>query len=682
MAPKRRYLSYLRERWWVIMVCIALTVSALFVYETVRGEKVLSYAQLYASAEMQVAAVSFFNEEALTYFGTQIELLKSAHLQNAAYQRIGYVPKPNQPPPVKLEIIQPLKTSILELEATGSDPAITQNFLQALIDEYLNYKKEARDTISQEIMQSLTDQISKKEDDLKSEQDQWAHFQKSNNIVVLDQETRSAGLYLAELNMQLAKLKLDRDLLARGLDVTQMDSPAVMSAPAVTNATGSIPAYISTNFAEQLSSDAALKSAKVQLAVTRGERDQTLAEHGETAAHRLNDEVARLERTVQILEEQNLAERKATLEDLNKRISAMETSIPTWEAKVLDMNDRLSEGERLKSSVQREQGYYDHVLSTLQNVDLGKNVQTERLAVLQRATSPEPVKRHLIIWFALAVIGGFFMALGLVFCWYLLDDRFVSVRDIKEQYGEMVLGLVPQIRVPKSRPHQALLEHGDRRHTYAESYRHLRSAILFSSFGEGRPQTLLVTSSAPGEGKTTIALNLARLLARSGLRVVLVDADARRRGLSSLLNAKDQTGMLDFLRGDADAAQVTHPTDTPGLSYVPVGTHNELTEGVFLRPRLAELLRGLREERDFVIFDGAPILASDDAAVLVPLVDAVVLVTRPFYTRSRLIRQALDMLYQRQAKCVSFIHNRARADDLAGHYEMNGVPVPARNGAA
>jgi Mrp family chromosome partitioning ATPase len=85
----------------------------------------------------------------------------------------------------------------------------------------------------------------------------------------------------------------------------------------------------------------------------------------------------------------------------------------------------------------------------------------------------------------------------------------------------------------------------------------------------------------------------------------------------------------------------------------------------------------LRQNSDFVILDGAPILASDDAAYLVSHVDSVVLVTRPFFTRSRLLRQALDMLYQRQAKHVSIILNRARADDLAGHYAMNGMTQPA-----
>ena len=95
-----------------------------------------------------------------------------------------------------------------------------------------------------------------------------------------------------------------------------------------------------------------------------------------------------------------------------------------------------------------------------------------------------------------------------------------------------------------------------------------------------------------------------------------------------------------------------------------------------------QTLETLRDARrrgspyDFVILDSAPILASDAAALLVTHADAVVLVTRPFYTRSRLVRQALDMLYQRQAKHVSIILNRARPDDLAGHYAKNGLHTP------
>jgi polysaccharide biosynthesis transport protein len=330
--------------------------------------------------------------------------------------------------------------------------------------------------------------------------------------------------------------------------------------------------------------------------------------------------------------------------------------------------------------VAREQGFCDHLLATLQNVDLSKTVQQERLSILQPATSAQLEKRYLPVRLVVAFVFGLLLSLGLVYGWHLLDDRFVSVRDIKDQFGERLLGLVPQIKVSRRKPQQALLAHADSRLAYVESYRHLRSALLLSSFQQPRPQTILFTSATSAEGKTTIAMNLARLLARSGLRVVLVDADARGAGMHRLLDKNDQPGVLDYLRGEGEAKAVLQPSDIEGLSFVHGGTHNGHSEGLFLSPKLADLLRDLRQNQDFVILDGPPILASDDAAMLVPHADAVVLVTRPFYTRSRLVRQALDMLYQRQAKQVDIILNRARPDDLAGHYALNGLKGPIKNG--
>jgi tyrosine-protein kinase Etk/Wzc len=156
-----------------------------------------------------------------------------------------------------------------------------------------------------------------------------------------------------------------------------------------------------------------------------------------------------------------------------------------------------------------------------------------------------------------------------------------------------------------------------------------------------------------------------------------VDADEQGGGLQRLMGERGQPGVLDYLRGDAAAGSVIYPTGCEGLSFIPAGTRNAKSEGLFLRPKLADLLADLRSNHDFIIIDGPPILTCDDAAMLVPRADTVVLVARPFYTRSRSMRQALDMLYQRQAKNVNIVLNRARKDDLSGHQAMRGFTTRA-----
>ena len=690
MVPRRRFLSYLRDRWWVVLVSLVLTVGAVLIYETVRTETYSSSAQLLAG-DVQVNMANLFTEDPLNYFGTQIELLKSTRLQIAAYEKAGVKITADERDLIKLEVARPLGASILQLQATGRDPAAAQGFLRALINEYQSFKKETRTSTTEDLVASLTDQLAKREAALKAEQEKWLDFQKTNNIAVMVEEGKTAGLYLAELNLQLAKFKLERELLRQGLSAVPLGSATNIipaSKAASTNAAApnlaadtALPANAIPIL--QPASDAMLKSARLELALRRSERDQTVKDRGETAARRLNEEVARLEKTVALLEDQNLSQRKSDLQDLEKRIAATEETIPAWETRVLEINDRLAQSQRLQINVQREQGYYDHLLGMFQNVDLSRNVQQDRVSILQPPTAAQPVKRYLPLRIVLGVMAGLIFSVGIVFAWHLLDDRFSSIRDVKDQFGEEVLGLVPRIRLPRSKPQQALLRDADSRHDYLESFRHLRSALLLSSGSENserRPRTLLFTGVSSGEGKTTIAGNLARTLARSGMRVALMDADVQAGGMDRLLGAVEQRGLLDYLRGEAGASAIIQASDVPGLVYVSAGTHDQPGEGLFLRPKLGELMNELRADRDFVILDGSPILATDDAALLVPHADIVVMVVRPLFTHARQLHQALGMLYQRQAKQVAFVFNQARPDDFGGGYARNGRSDLRKNG--
>ena len=686
MVPKRRYLSYLRERWWVVVVCLAVTVSCVVAYETIRQETYTSYAQLYLTLGPQLGMNVF--AEAKDDFATQIELLKGSRLRRAAIERAG--PRAAQlSGGINVEVFRPMNTSILQLRVTAPDAAVAQEFLKALIDEYLAFKKETRLTTAEDLVNSLTEQLEKREKELRAEQEKWLESQKTNNLPVIEEESKSHGLYLAEMNMQVARLRLEEELLSKGLDLEASGVSTLTNLPA--NSSTNKPASASsdsdmTNIVSAaatnspaFASDAALKAARLQLAVVLAEKERLTEQFSEMhpAVRRLQDESERLRKTVTILEEQNAEQKRLDLDQVRKRIAAIEDAIPAWSKKVLESNIRLSEGQRLRNNLQRQQGRYDLLGSMLQTVDLNKNMPQERITVLDPPSPGSPTQRSLPFRVFLAVAGGLFLSLGIVFAWHLLDDRFVSVRDVKDQFGEMVLGLVPQIKVSRSKPQAALIESDDPRQAYVESYRHLRSALLLSPLGEARTQTLLFTGATPHEGKTTIAINLARVLARSGLRVALVDADLRGGGsLHGLLGAQEQPGVLDFLRGEAKVAAVVHETDLPLLTLVPIGSPGEHPEGLFLDARLGQLLEKLRAGRDFVIVDGASILSADDAALLAPHADTVVLVVRPFYTRSRLVRQALDMLHQRQAKQVAIIFNRARKDDLAGHYyARNGDPA-------
>ncbi len=686
-SPKRRFLSYLRNRWWMVVVCLALTVGGTMAYETLRQETYISTAELYLTLGPQLGTSIF--SEPKDDFATQIELLKGSRLRREALDSLGTETVNRLNGPIKVDVVRPMGTSILQLQVTSSDPNTSQQFLQALIDRYLEFKKKTRSDTSMEILASLNEELDSRETALETNQERWAAFQKTNNVILMAEEAKTASLYLADLKTQVQKLTLDRQLLEEGLAPAALPTLTNAAVPAL--ATNQVAgrtneAASATKFPALLSgeSDLELKKVQIELATTRARRDWMSTNKNETvAAHTFDDTIAQLELEVPVLESAAAAERKENAHKLDESIADRQAEVPGVEAQLRDANDVLSQAQLIKDEIQRQQNSYDSLLALKRNVDLNKNVEQEKITPLEPPSLGMPAPRSLPLRTALAAAGGLFLALGLVFVWHLLDDRLVSIHDLKDQFGETVLGLVPWVRVPKAKPQVALLANNDPRAGYVESYRHLRSALLLSSFGEARPQTLLVTGTIPAEGKTTIAVNLARMLAQSGQRVALVDADLRGGRIHQMLGKEGGPGFLDFLRGQAEAGAIIYPTDLAGLAFVPSGSLCAETDKLLAHPNLGELMKVLKDGRDFVILDGAPILATDDASLLVPFADAVVMVMRPFYTRARQARRALEMLYQRQARQVALVLNRAHTDDLAGeYYARKGKTHAAKNGKA
>ncbi|HEX3624681.1 MAG TPA: AAA family ATPase [Verrucomicrobiae bacterium] len=675
MVPRRRYLSYIQERWWLVLIFLAVAIGGTIVYQTLRPESYNSYAELYITEGAQLSS-SLFGAVKDDY-ATEIELLKGDHLRAAAMEDLG--PDANRlKKPIGVEVVRPMGTTILQLRATGPDPMSTQRFLQALINEYLDFKRQSRLSTSDDVIKSLTQELSTHEANLKAAQDQWAVFQRTNNVALLEEQSKSVGTFLANENVELANLNLERELLKHGLSP---ENPVAVPKSTGTNQTGMALATETNSSPTVLSpTDTDLKSTQVSLMLAREELAEALTNGQAYKETPINNRISQLQQDLLALQAVDASQRKAQLEQTIERMAAISNAIPLWQAEVAESNNRLSEGDRLKANIQRQQGYYDSLLGLLQNVDLTKNMQQERVTVLDTPTPGQLVQGNLPVGIFLATVLALAASLSIIFVWHLFDDRFVSVRDIKDQFGEVVLGLVPRIKIPRSDPKAALLKDVDPRRPYWESFRHLRSALLLSDLGGTRPQTILFTAAMPGEGKTTVALNLARVLARSGLRVVLVDVDPHGSGLRQFMGETVRAGLLEHLHGDANLKDITRHSEIQGLDYIGAGMHREQIEGLLLRPQFGMFLEELRKNYDYIMLDSAPILAADDAALLVPHAQAVVLVVRPFSTRARRVRQALEMLYQRQAKNVAIILNQARPDDIAAqhfHYR-NGSERPSK----
>jgi len=265
--------------------------------------------------------------------------------------------------------------------------------------------------------------------------------------------------------------------------------------------------------------------------------------------------------------------------------------------------------------------------------------------------------KHLIT----GLIGGFVLGALILVMLDRTDDRLASSSEIMDRFSESILGQIPNVEDSRRESGLPLLQPDDERYTYAEAFRSLRSSLIFMP-NQPDLRTLLVTSAIPSEGKSTVASNLAITMSAAGARVVLVDADLRRGDLAALFDTDGRTGLSNILRGEVSWEAAVKKTNYPSLTLIPRGPVTNQSGELLLLPSLLKLLDELKAKFDLVIFNTAPILATDDTPTVAPHFDGTLMIMRAQFTSARLTQNALNALYQRQVNVLGMILNCVDAE--------------------
>ena len=207
----------------------------------------------------------------------------------------------------------------------------------------------------------------------------------------------------------------------------------------------------------------------------------------------------------------------------------------------------------------------------------------------------------------------------------------------------------------------------DPRSPAAEAYRTLRTNIQFSSLDKPL-RTLLATSTAPDEGKSTTIANLAVTIAQAEQRVILVDCDLRRPTLHSLFDLPNEVGLTTMILAAEDAETPLQETSVPGLSLLTSGPLPPRPADILGSRRMEAVIARLRSEADIVLFDTPPVVAVTDAAVLATRVDGVLLVFQAGRTSRERGRQARQILEKVKANIIGVVLNNAPAEEGYGYY--------------
>lgn len=678
----RRRLVILRRYWWVPVVTLVAAFGGAIGYLRVMPPTFVSEARLWETEKLRLpeGAGAAFSQDAQNYYGTQIELLRSQNTAQGALARLqssgtNAIPrgKDGKVLPVELRVTQSPRSTVFVVQASSSDATYTQNFLNALLEEYLAYRKNIRKLVSGDTLASISDQVLRLERDLKASQDALTAFEHTNNLAVLEEESRVAGAYLTRLKTQLSDLQLESQLLQttareQAADGGQSTDTASSLADAMREPTSSSSSDSSTE----------RRTAYRELAMLQAEREKLSKyfrpKHPDIV--RLDADIERARKLIELYQSQTREQLSVDRQAVAMKVSNVEDSIREWEGKVVLANTQIAEAERLKLAVSRDQGLYDRLLVLLQNVDISRNIDEETQAILEPASPAERSYRKEAELFGLALAGGLILGLGIVLLIESRDDRFTSAAEVIDGLGDHVVGQVPEIRELRRKGSSLLLEAKMEPHIHAEAYRNLRSALLYLPWEGQRPKVLLITSALPGEGKSTVAANLARTLALGGSRVLLVDGDLRQGFLHNKLGKPVRPGLGDLLQEPATFASSLQTNGVPNLWFLPRGSNTGHPGDLLLGPALEEVLIRCRKEFDYVLIDSSPVFAADDVTTLAPKVDGTLFVLRKGFSRLSVVREALGLLIQRQAKIVGLVFNRVDASAhsycYSGKAEMPG----------
>jgi len=662
--PVGRLLRCLLRFWWMPVLTLLLGLAGGLAWVHWSEPVFVSKASMWETVKMRLPDSALFSEDLQNVIGTQTELLQSRTLREASLAWLrsstnGVPPIPlgknALPLPVSIRVSASGKSSVFSIEASSANQLFTQTYLDALMQTYLDYKKNIRKVISGDTLASITEQVQHWERDLKIEQDALMSYERTNNLAILQEEGMVQGGYLARLKTQLSDLELEARLLNAAAQ-----EPHPSAVPLAASASAPAPAAEATAPGQALSQEVEL---------LRMQRDQLrlLLRPQHPRMLKLEASIQRAEKMREIYTRQTHEQWTAARQANRVKMENLLASIAEWETRVVSSNTRLAEAQRLKLNVQRVQSVYDRLVLMVQNVGISRNIDQESFAILEPAS---PAKRSYLreqSGFALASAGGLVMGLGLAVLLGFRDDRFTSASEVNSALGDALVGMLPQVR-RNGEAALPLLALDDPRHGYAESYRSLRSALLFQGTPGQRPKTLLIASAMPHEGKSTVSLNLARTLALAGSRVLLVDGDLRKGHLHLGLNLKSHPGFAELLLSTTSPAAALQRDILPNLFFIARGACPVHPGDLFLSPALDALLKRWRADYDYVVMDSSPVFAADDVSCLAPKVDGTLFIVRNHQSSSRAVREALDLLARRQARLLGVIYNGADATAHSYHY--------------
>ena len=593
-------------------------------------------------------------------------------------------------------------TRLIKVSFRSRDPKQAAVVANAIISSYKKLYLQSHYAAVSEASDWMTKQLSNLKANVEASEKQVTDFEKANGILTIPSETSVPGgqdggqihspviQKLDDLNNQLTSAETDRIQKEAIYRLASTGNPNVILGM-VSSSLGQRSSILSRGGGAQGAQgletlEARRSDLQVQLAQER-------AIYGPNNRH-LKD----METQLSVIEGQVQDDMKkivdragADLKVAEQTETAIRARFNGAQLEASKLNEKNVQLSILSQESFSRKKLYEDLYTKLQEAGVSAGVKATNITVVDPAFAPStPVLPKRTPFIAAGILIGAFLGLGAAYGAEAIDTSVVSLPDIEEITGSAVIAVIPDFkRLPsnsKSRGDKSpsneieagqsqawILAHP--KSIAAEAFRALRTSVLLSRPG-GTLKTLLVTSSVPAEGKSTVALNLAIAIAQNGKKTVLVEADMRRPTLKTALRGVVGDVGLSSVLSDLVSLDdaILSGVGTPNLDVLPAGPVPPLPAELLSSIQFSELLVELNSRYDFVLIDSPPALILTDAITIASKADAVVWIVRAgAATRPHLVRAAQQISRSRMP-FIGFVLNGldSRIDPYGYSYSYYG----------
>jgi capsular exopolysaccharide synthesis family protein len=592
------------------------------------------------------------------YFRTQVEILRSRALAQKTLETLGLI-KPGVAADqgqvngflASLTITPVPQSRLVDLGFRSEDRILAARFANAHAAAYVAQNLESLSQPSRDASQWLTERLGELRQQVDSAQSALQQYRENRDAISLEGQQNVVVQKLTQLNAIVTTARTER--IAKQALYDQLRSLEQSGAPLDT-----FPPVASNTFVQGLKTElAALQRQRAQLGEHLGDLHPEMVKIDTSildAERRLNAEIQKVVSAVR-------SEFAAAQANERELLNALQQQ----NQEVLSLNRASIGYGALQRDAESAQQIFESVLQRYKEANLTAELKSNNIRILDAAVVPNTaVWPRASLNLFVALFGGLFVAVGLVFGLEYLNRRVDSPDDIGETLGIPVLGITPRVAGPSRQlegPENSVPA------VFREALRGIRARILLSP-SAASVRTFVVTSAMAKEGKTVVASNLAVSLAKAGRRVLLIDGDMRRPRLHRLHNVMRAPGLSNVLTGSVRVAEALRKSRVDGLFVLPAGIPVSNPADLLETHLLKDLLAQLSDDFDLILIDSPPVMAVADASVIANAASAALFVVGAGAATKETIQAAIERLSAVQTQVIGVVMNKVRPVREAQYY--------------